>query len=145
MTTFAVCVVLIGFHGDGLGQVGVGSATDSVRGKPPSHPNISLSPRSLPAGVAGQIDSLYINHPRRRCNITLFSVSCVCVCVCVCVYVCVYVCVCVCVKLQALVYDILPSTLQALFYDILPSTTAVFSHAIGSRKLSANEQFFVGA
>ena len=33
--------------------------------------------------------------------------------------------------------------LQALIYDILPSTTAVFSYAIGSRKLSANEQFFV--
>ena len=33
--------------------------------------------------------------------------------------------------------------LQALVYDILPST--VFSYAIGSRKLSANEQFFVGA
>ena len=31
--------------------------------------------------------------------------------------------------------------LQALVYDILPSTTAVFSYAIGSR----NEQFFVGA
>ena len=37
------------------------------------------------------------------------------------------------------------SKLQALVYDILPSTTAVFSNAIGSRKLSANEQFFVGA
>ena len=35
--------------------------------------------------------------------------------------------------------------LQALAYDILPSTTAIFSYAIGSRKLSANEQFFVGA
>ena len=35
--------------------------------------------------------------------------------------------------------------LQALVYDILPSTTAVFSYAIGPRKLSANEQFFVGA
>ena len=35
--------------------------------------------------------------------------------------------------------------LQALVYDILPSTTAVFSYAIGSRKLSANEQFVVGA
>ena len=34
---------------------------------------------------------------------------------------------------------------QALVYDIIPSTTAVFSYAIGSRKLSANEQFFVGA
>ena len=34
------------------------------------------------------------------------------------------------------------SQLQALVYDILPSTTAVFSYAIGSRKLSANEQFF---
>ena len=31
--------------------------------------------------------------------------------------------------------------LQALVYDILPSATAVFSYAIGSRKLSA----FVGA
>ena len=30
-------------------------------------------------------------------------------------------------------------------YDIPPSTTAVFSYVIGSRKLSANEQFFVGA
>ena len=35
--------------------------------------------------------------------------------------------------------------LQALVYDILPSTTAVFSYAIGSRKLSANEQFLGGA
>ena len=35
--------------------------------------------------------------------------------------------------------------LQALVYDILPSTTAVFSYAIVSGKLSANEQFFVGA
>ena len=35
--------------------------------------------------------------------------------------------------------------LQALVYDILPSTAAVFNYAIGSRKLSANEQFFVGA
>ena len=32
--------------------------------------------------------------------------------------------------------------LQALVYDIFPSTTALFSYAIGSRKLSANEQFF---
>ena len=35
--------------------------------------------------------------------------------------------------------------LQALVYDILPSTTAVFSYAIGPRKLSAKEQFLVGA
>ena len=35
-----------------------------------------------------------------------------------------------------------PPKLQALVYDILPSTTAVFSYAIGSRKLSANEHFF---
>ena len=34
---------------------------------------------------------------------------------------------------------------QALVYDILPSTTAIFSYTIGSRKLSANKQFFVGA
>ena len=33
--------------------------------------------------------------------------------------------------------------LQALVYDILPSTTAVFSYAKGSRKLSANEQFLL--
>ena len=36
------------------------------------------------------------------------------------------------------------SKLQALVYDILPSTAAVFSYAVGSRKLSDNEQFFVG-
>ena len=36
---------------------------------------------------------------------------------------------------------ILVPKLQALVYDI-PSTTAVFSYATGSRKLSANEQFF---
>ena len=35
--------------------------------------------------------------------------------------------------------------LQALVYDILPSTTAVVSYVIGSRKVSANEQFFAGA
>ena len=37
------------------------------------------------------------------------------------------------------------SKFQALVYDILPSTTAVSSYAIGSRKLSANEQFYVVA
>ena len=42
-------------------------------------------------------------------------------------------------------YDILPSTTAVFSYDILPSTTAVFSYTIGSRKLSANEQLFVGA
>ena len=35
--------------------------------------------------------------------------------------------------------------LQALVYDILPSTTAIFSYTICPRKQSANEQFFVGA
>ena len=35
--------------------------------------------------------------------------------------------------------------LQALVYDILPSTTAVFSYTIGPRKLSADEHIFVGA
>ena len=45
---------------------------------------------------------------------------------------------------MALDYDgsTLQARLQALVYDIRPSTTAVFSYAIGSRKLSANEQFF---
>jgi len=33
--------------------------------------------------------------------------------------------------------------LQALGYGILPSTIAVFSYAIGSRKLSANEHFLL--
>ena len=42
------------------------------------------------------------------------------------------------------VWDGGPPELQALVY-ILPSTTAVFSYVIGSWKLSANEQFFVGA
>ena len=37
-----------------------------------------------------------------------------------------------------------PPKLQALVYDILPSTAAVFSYATGPRKLSANE-FFVSA
>ena len=36
---------------------------------------------------------------------------------------------------------VVSTKLQALVYDILPSTSAVFSYAIGSRKLSANEQF----
>ena len=40
---------------------------------------------------------------------------------------------------------VLGGKLQAPVYDILPSITAVFSYAIGSIKLSANEQFFVGA
>ena len=40
---------------------------------------------------------------------------------------------------------IISHKLQALVYDIFPSTTAVFSYAIRSRKLSANEQVFVGA
>ena len=35
--------------------------------------------------------------------------------------------------------------LEALVYDIFLSTIAVYSYAIGSRKLSANKQFFVGA
>ena len=33
--------------------------------------------------------------------------------------------------------------IQALVYDILHSTTAVFSYAIGPRKMSSNEQFFL--
>ena len=32
--------------------------------------------------------------------------------------------------------------LQALVYNILPSATAIFSYAIGPIKLSANKQFF---
>ena len=40
---------------------------------------------------------------------------------------------------------ILKAKLQALVYDILPSTTGIFNPTIGSRKQSANKQFFVGA
>ena len=40
--------------------------------------------------------------------------------------------------------DCTETKLRALVYDTLPSTTAVFSYAIKFRKLSANEQFFVG-
>ena len=51
-----------------------------------------------------------------------------------------------CVLWRQVASTVLPvPKLQALVYDILPSTIAVFSYAIGSRKLSANEQFFVGA
>ena len=35
-----------------------------------------------------------------------------------------------------------PRRLQALVYDSFLQTTAVFSYAIGSRQLSANEKFF---
>jgi len=48
-------------------------------------------------------------------------------------------------RCAALKYHIIMAKLQALVYDILLSTIAVFSYAIGPRKLSANEQFFVGA
>ena len=41
------------------------------------------------------------------------------------------------------VTDTADPKLQALVYDILLSTTAVFSYAVGPRKLSANEQFLV--
>ena len=51
---------------------------------------------------------------------------------------------CSCVQVEVAVLG--SPKLQALVYDILPSTTAVFSYAIGSRKLSANEQLlFFGA
>ena len=36
-----------------------------------------------------------------------------------------------------------PPKLQALVYDILPSTTTIFSYDVGSRKLTANKHFFV--
>ena len=50
------------------------------------------------------------------------------------------------VRTWAYVRTLLPQSYQyPNSNDILPSTTAVFSHATGSRKLSANEQFFVGA
>ena len=48
-------------------------------------------------------------------------------------------------KRSARLKDNCEPKLRALVYDILSSTTAVFSYAIGSRKLSAKEQFFVGA
>ena len=54
----------------------------------------------------------------------------------ICMLVCWPVCMSLCRSVSMAV------KLQALVYDILPSTTAVFSYAIGSRKLSANERFF---
>ena len=48
------------------------------------------------------------------------------------------------VRAWAVFHSLVP-ILQALVYDILPSTTAVFSYATRSGKLSANEQLFVGA
>ena len=56
---------------------------------------------------------------------------------------CCGVCVSVSLSVNSPVHS--SSKLQALVYDIPPSTTAVFSYAIGLRKLSANEQFLVGA
>ena len=54
-------------------------------------------------------------------------------------------CLCTChLPLMTLQSSLIPEhKLEALVYDILPSTTAVFSYAIGSRKLSANEQFLL--
>ena len=54
-------------------------------------------------------------------------------------------CLCTChLPLMTWQSSLIPEhKLQALVYDILPSTTAVFSYAIGSRKLSANEQFLL--
>ena len=43
------------------------------------------------------------------------------------------------VKIDGIKEDRGETKLQALVYDSLPSATAVFSYAIGSRKLSANE------
>ena len=67
---------------------------------------------------------------------------CVCVCVCVCAGMCTLI------SWPGLAGGEVTGwegrgagKLQALVYDILPSTTAVFSYAIGSIKLSANEQF----
>ena len=53
------------------------------------------------------------------------------------------------ITLQKGCYSLYPCTvvpkLQALVYDILPPTPAIFSYAIGSKKLSTNEQCFVDA
>ena len=43
------------------------------------------------------------------------------------------------IKIDGIKEDRGETELQALVYDSLPSATAVFSYAIGSRKLSANE------
>ena len=48
-------------------------------------------------------------------------------------------------QLMGLWHKCCTSQTPSMVYDILPSTTAVFSYAIGSRKLTPNEQFFVGA
>ena len=48
-------------------------------------------------------------------------------------------------RTQACDDDRLAYKLQALVYDILPSTTAIVDYAIGFEKMSANEQFFEDA
>ena len=65
---------------------------------------------------------------------------CVCLSVSVTVLLPVCLCVCDCSPVSVCVW----CKLQALVYDILPSTTAIFSYAIGPEN-SANEQFFVDA
>ena len=47
------------------------------------------------------------------------------------------------IELKASAPLLVPPELQALVCDIPPSTTAVFSYAIGSRKLTADEQFLL--
>ena len=48
---------------------------------------------------------------------------------------------CSVIQIWTFLHHTVSAKLQALVY-ILPSTSAVFSYATGSRKLSANEQFF---
>ena len=74
---------------------------------PPPHPHF---PADLPVSM------------HTCCTCACLRVACMCVCAMVCVH-----------------YAL---KLQALVYNILPSTSALFSYALGSRKLSANEQFF---
>ena len=94
------------------------------------------------------------NKRPERLRDSIKEVEVIFVCVCVCVCVCLHVHVCLHAYMHIFVLDmygvwlhvfIVVLKLQALACNILPSTTAVFSYAIGFRKLSANEQFYVGA
>ena len=54
-------------------------------------------------------------------------------------------CSAVAVMFRCQCYVLLQTPSKVLVYGILPPTAAIVDYAVGLRKLSANEQFFVGA
>ena len=111
-----------------------------------SKPNVS---GTLP-GESCKVQNLTsISQDRRSTNLsrrkssksaTTTATTCLCLCLCLRYNLCLAQSV-VGPAAQATVAYAWPK-LQELGYGILPSTAGVFSYAIGSRKLSANEQLF---